>query len=143
MFPGVGDNQVTEYIDYLASFSEGTLTIILTILMYLQKIARPTIAFYGQVDTWTYGNAKHIALLLVGIVAYFGIVVSIHMFKFFYRYARVFALFLYNLFANKSTTSTATYGTGTNNAVDHAGVSVSSSIPTSSAGDVGKDEFDI
>ena len=155
MFPGVADTQVTEYIDYMASFSEGTLTVILTVLMYLQKVSRPLIAFYGTVDAWTYGNAKHIALLFAGVFAYIGIIIALTMFKFFYKHARVIALFLYSLVSGKSATQGSQgYGAGISSAtssssgagdvIDHAGVTISSSIPASGVGDhSGKDDFDI
>lgn len=43
---------------------------LLVSLQYVQAASRPIMSAYGVVDTYTYGNAKHIATALAMIVCY-------------------------------------------------------------------------
>jgi len=83
--------------------------------MYAQMSSKPLMAFYAQVDGWTYGNAKHIALLIGGLLLYVVAMVMFYCTRASFKYIYMLFAFLYK----------AVYGSGATDASVNGGA-----IPT-------------
>ena len=59
------------------------------LLGFVQRISRPLMRGYEVVDKWTFGLAKHLVLLVVGISLYYALTLSWAALK--YLYVLVFA----------------------------------------------------
>lgn len=96
-------------------------------------------ALYAKVDEWTYGNAKHIALLIGGLLLYIVAMVIFYVTRASFKYIYLaFALLYRALYGNGATDVSINGGT----IPDSVGVAVddvSSSTPNVGSGG---DEFE-
>jgi len=102
MFPDVSDDQIDPYLDFVNSLDEYYIRIFLSVIMYIQWASKPVMKFYNDVDSWTYGNAKHIALALAGIVMYFIAVSSFYVMRFMWTNISFILSFWWAAFTNKN-----------------------------------------
>lgn len=71
MLGGVSDEQINSFIDMLSGMSLFTLKCIAYAIWYLASLTKPLTAAYKFIDDWTFGSARYIALLVVGVVLYY------------------------------------------------------------------------
>ena len=138
MIPGAAEEQVMPYIDYLAAMDDYYVKIVLSVFMYLQMMAKPTMSAYTTVDSWTYGNAKHVVLIIVGIVAYISVYYGLIVFKFFFGYTKIVVLSLYNLVFRSNQTA-GTSGSGMHQTYESTSTSTASNMQS---GQLNDDEFE-
>lgn len=101
MFPDLSDEQVDPYLDFIKGLDEYYIRLMLSVIMYMQWASKPVMKFYNDVDAWTYGNAKHIAMALAAIVMYFMAIVSFYVMRFLWTNVSFIVSFWWAAFTNK------------------------------------------
>ena len=72
-FGGVSEDSVMQFIDTAATMDASTLRRIFQFLLYLSSWSKPATDAYNQMDKMTFGCARYILLLIVGLILYFSV----------------------------------------------------------------------
>lgn len=92
--------------------------------------SKPVMKAYNTVDAWTYGNAKHLAMLLAGIVLYVFVLFMFFIARHLFAYASVVFMFVYKMVYGNSAAASYQASSAASSA---AAASASSGIPAAEA----------
>jgi hypothetical protein len=83
------DEQVDPWVEMFAGMDEWTIRLVCRFLGFLQSIGRPLMKGYEILDKYTFGLARHIVMLVIGICMYYSFLTAWSVAK--YMYGLVFA----------------------------------------------------
>lgn len=92
---GVSPDQIESFIDFASRLDAWILKMIAHTLWFLSKLVKPAQDLYKLMDTYTFGAAKYIFMMVFAMLSYYVMFGLVHMFRWLFVHLFNFGTFLY------------------------------------------------